>query len=54
MTKQTKGIIAQLKNEAIKKGERNIVNQLIENFTSKDDTEKIIISKATLLNMMQK
>ena len=54
LAEKIKGVIAQIEKNGEKNGERNIINRLIENFTSEDDTEKIIISKATLLNMMQK
>lgn len=66
LSEKIEGIIAQIRNDArndgkkegmekgMEKGGNNVINRLIDDFSSGDESDKIVISKATLLSMLQK
>ncbi len=58
LAEKIQGIISEMKDKARNEGRNeertDIIKRLIENFSSDDDSDKIIINKATLLNMLQK
>ena len=62
LAEKINGVISELKNAAraegekdgIKKGRKDIINRLLEKFTSDDVSEMLEIEKTALLNMLEK